>query len=155
MKRQVSPEFRKMYVNLFKEYFCCIRSILRAGMLHACRLDECQRQADNAAYAKLVKDVTPTDIFEENGPVLPTTRLQIGQGVHMVVTMGLGYALGSQFGGSLGIHIPVLVRPPPFHPSTPTGTDYHKTCALPMFRRHHRCLVVCKDHHQLLQFRML
>lgn len=75
-----------------------------------CRLDECQRKADNAAYAKLVKDVSPVDEKDnENGDVLPTTKLQMGQGVHMAVTMGLGYALGSQFGGAIGSHIPLLV----------------------------------------------
>lgn len=90
-----------------------------AESFRLCRLDECKRNADNAAYDRMVKDVVPEDARADvNGPILPTTKLQIGQGVHMAVAMGLGYALGSQFAGAIGSQLPILVRPPPLQPVT-------------------------------------
>lgn len=67
--------------------------------------------AEQRAYDKLVEDVTINEAKAKmHSEYLPTSKLQIGQGVHMAVTMGLGYALGSQFGAALSTTNPLIVR---------------------------------------------
>lgn len=75
-----------------------------------CRLEARRKAAEQRAYDELVEDVTQTEAKSRmHGEYLPTMKLQIGQGVHMAVTMGLGYALGSQFGAALSTQNPLMV----------------------------------------------
>lgn len=77
-----------------------------------CRLEARRKAADQRAYDKLVEDVTGTEAKSRmHSQYLPTMKLQLGQGVHIAITMGLGYALGSQFGGALSTVNPIMVRP--------------------------------------------
>lgn len=64
-----------------------------------CRLDKRRKAADQAAYDKLVRDVTRTE-REAKGATsfLPNAKLQMSQGIHVCVTMGLGYLLGCAMG---------------------------------------------------------
>lgn len=75
-----------------------------------CRLEARRKAAEQRAYDDLVKDVTGTEAKASmHGQYLPTMKLQLGQGVHIAVTMGLGYALGSQFGAALSTQNPLMV----------------------------------------------
>jgi len=98
-ERRVSPAFRKTCaseqlaepatISARELTFntCCVR-----------RLDSLAREQDAREYGRLVRDVVPA--AQEAG-VLPTTKLQLGMGVHMGVTMGLGWLLGFYAGRAI------------------------------------------------------
>jgi hypothetical protein len=96
-----------------------------------CSLDSRRKAAEQAAYDKLVQDVAKKE-QEAKGrsEFLPTLRLQLGQGVHMAVTMGLGYALGSQVAGAIGGQNKALVVRASRMPSVPNrGPRHDCSCA--------------------------
>lgn len=77
----------------------------------SCRLDSKRRAADQAEYDALVADVTKRERESKaTASFLPTARLQMSQGIHVIVTMGLGYALGTGVGGTSSILGPSTVR---------------------------------------------
>ena len=77
-----------------------------------CRLDKRRKAADQAAYDKLVHDVTKTE-REARGATsfLPNAKLQMSQGIHVCVTMGLGYLLGTALGRLFAFAGSSTVRP--------------------------------------------
>jgi hypothetical protein len=77
----------------------------------SCRLDSRRKALDQAEYDALVADVTKSERKSTaTASFLPTVRLQMSQGVHVMVTMGLGYALGTGVGGTSNILGPSTVR---------------------------------------------
>eukprot|EP00892_Ulva_mutabilis_P010704 jgi/Ulvmu1/8005/UM004_0241.1 len=83
-KREVSPEFKE-------------------------ELEVRRKAAEQRAYDALVEDVTGAETKSRmHSEYLPTMKLQMSQGVHIAVTMGLGYALGSQFGAALSTQNPLM-----------------------------------------------
>lgn len=73
-------------------------------LLHS--LLQLQERLDAAAYAAMVADVTPDEAAAaaaREDPFLPTTKLQLSFGLHVIVTMGTFFAVG-WYGGRLLLH---------------------------------------------------
>ena len=78
-----------------------------------CSLEERRRAAQQAEYDALVEDVTQnerTAAEASSRGFLPSARLQMSQGIHVCVTMGVGYALGVAAGRSFDMFGEVTVR---------------------------------------------
>ncbi|KAF8065856.1 hypothetical protein HT031_002916 [Scenedesmus sp. PABB004] len=77
----------------------------RSAALSA-RLDALQAALDRRAYDAMVADVAAPEqaaaAAAAGDPLLPTTRLQVAFGVHVLVTMGAFFALGHYAGRILG-----------------------------------------------------
>ena len=60
----------------------------------------------------MVADVTASEraASDRSNAFLPTARLQISQGLHICVSMGLGYAMGVAAGRASNLFGPATVR---------------------------------------------
>lgn len=75
------------------------------------RLDAIKAQNDQREYNSLVADVTRAQRAAGDGDnFLATTRLQLGMGAHVGVTMLLGFSLGAAIGSAFESYSPALVR---------------------------------------------
>lgn len=59
------------------------------------RLEKLQHQVDEAAYQKMVQNVAQGDNADDSFTLLPTFRLQLSFGAHVLLTMFVFYLLGS------------------------------------------------------------
>jgi hypothetical protein len=65
------------------------------------RLETRRKRAEQKEYDALVADVTRTDHDAQyRAEFLPTARLQMSQGIHICVSMGVGYAMGMAAGST-------------------------------------------------------
>lgn len=75
-----------------------------------CRLDERRRAVEQGEYDQMVHDVTKNERrSREATQLLPTTRLQFSQGIHVCVTIGLGFILGTAVGKGISLFGPSTV----------------------------------------------
>ena len=74
------------------------------------RLARLQDELDNKAYAAMVADITALDRLAEDSrnALLPSTRLQLSFGMHVIVTMGTFFLLG-YYAGKLSFKSPLAV----------------------------------------------
>ncbi len=65
------------------------------------RIAQLQEEADNKRYAEMVADITQHEraAAAAKDSLLPSTRLQLSFGLHVIVTMGTFFALG-YYGGN-------------------------------------------------------
>ena len=75
------------------------------------RLEARRKQAEQAEYDSLIADITQKERKSREAiSFLPNARLQMSQGVHVCVSMGLGYAMGAAAGSATSLFGPVTVR---------------------------------------------